>query len=74
MTLEVMLRNGTRLTSLDVDETRTSADLDPIRAVLRDSPSALFTIYPSDVPAWIVDTLRVELGGRAKVEPASTRR
>lgn len=65
MTLEVMLPNGTRLARLDVDQARTSADLDPIRAVLRDSPFAVFTIYPKDVPAWIADALLTELGARA---------
>ena len=67
MTMEVMLPQGTRLALLDVDETRTSADLDPIRQVLRDHPVAALTIYTKDVPAWIAETLRDELGDRVTV-------
>ncbi len=64
MTMEVMLPHGMRLALLDVDETRTSDDLEPIRQVLRDHPNAALTVYTRDAPTWISDTLRDELGDR----------
>jgi len=59
-----MLPHGMRLALLDVDQTRTSDDLEPIRQVLRDHPNPALTVYTRDVPTWISDTLRDELGDR----------
>lgn len=61
--LHLMTRYNVTLVQLDLDRAHTSADLDRVVDVLRESPRAVLTVYAS-VPAWIVEALRDELGDR----------
>lgn len=61
MELELMLPNGQRLVQLELDRLQTPADLEPLRAVLRDHPNAAVTVDDS-VPSWIGEAL----GARAR--------
>lgn len=56
MELELMLPNGTRLLTLELERLRTGADLALLFDVIRDYPNAALKVHDS-VPAWICEAL-----------------